>query len=88
VKQKPPKIAKKLLKQRAQKLRTRQNFQKSPKIAKLEGTINTPSEGTNNYARNKTSKNPQKTAKLEGTINTPPSKTQQNDKTRTYERVC
>ncbi len=41
------------------KLRAKQNFQKSPKITKLEGTINTPSEGTNNYAWNRTSKNRQ-----------------------------
>jgi hypothetical protein len=82
----------KLLKRRAQKLRMKQNFQKSPKIAELEGTINTPSEGTKNYAqnktsenrqyyvRNKTSKNLQKIAKLEGIINTPPSEAQQNNK--------
>jgi hypothetical protein len=31
-----------------------ENFQKSPKIGELEGTINTPSEGTKNYAQNKT----------------------------------
>ncbi len=55
------------------------------KIAELEGTINTPSEGTNNYARTKTSKKRQyyyvrnktskiskKIAELEGTINIPP----------------
>ncbi len=66
------------------KIPAKQNFQKSLKIAELEGTINTPSEGTNNYAQTKTSEkrqyyaqnkiseNLQKITKLEGTINTPP----------------
>jgi hypothetical protein len=68
-----PKKKKKTLKRRAQKkLRTKQNFQKSPKNAELEGTINTPSEGTNIMRKTKTFENLQKIAELEGTIHTPP----------------
>jgi hypothetical protein len=52
--------------------KTFKNLQKLPSWrGRLEGTINTPLEGTNNYAGTITSDNPPKIAELEGTINTP-----------------
>jgi hypothetical protein len=79
------------LQRRAQKITCET---KLPKISKklpswrgkLEGTINTPSEGTNNYAHIKTSNNPQKIAELEGTINNPSEVTNSYVQTKTSKK--
>ncbi len=77
---------------RAQKkLRAKQNFQKSPKIAELEGRVGgdnkyPKTKGTKNYTQNKTSENLQRIAKLEGTINTPSEGTNNYAQTKTSKK--
>jgi hypothetical protein len=96
--QKLPKIAEMEGTKNYAQNKTFENLQKN---AKLEGIINTPSEGTNNYnyARNKNFQLPKLLAKqnfqkspkkcqVGGDNKYPPSKAQQNDKARSYERVC